>query len=466
MSNHHLKNKNLTLKAKGLMSLLLSLPDDWVHTLAGLAQISVEGVDAIRMAVHELEREGYVVRNRIRNEKGLLGEMEYVVYENPQTPVVAEAPASASPTLEEPMLENPIQGNPTQGNPMLDHPTQGNPMQLNTFRSNTHTLKWTDEDVIYVLASETYETDDTDFTVTDYAFPLRPMTYALRPATPMNGFSLRDISADLGNFFAGQTGLHGSSGRDRDYEQIATLPGHGKIYATPHYLEGYVVYCLEHPLPGPGERISSGGYQPTGPYTVVDLTSYMNTPGYSGVMYKNSTMHAIGWVLRHTVPFMELDRSDSDNRTWSRVAGQFAIREVIKQLEGAQYVRDYWQMEDFYAASDNAPAVYLEYARWLAVNGMARASMTGKITASNKSVTTSGNKTIGTVTLTTDADLIRISKSYGTVTGHTYGEDSSYYYLNSGDTITIASNATAFSFKAESMAEHAQWSDPGQTRLR
>ena len=67
MSNHHLKNKNLTLKAKGLMSLLLSLPDDWVHTLSGLSQISVEGVDAIRMAVHELEREGYVIRNRIRN---------------------------------------------------------------------------------------------------------------------------------------------------------------------------------------------------------------------------------------------------------------------------------------------------------------------------------------------------------------------------------------------------------------
>ena len=146
MSNHHLKNKNLTLKAKGLMSLLLSLPDDWVHTLAGLAQISVEGVDAIRMAVHELEHEGYVVRNRIRDEKGHLGEMEYVVYENPQMPEVAEAPASASPTLEEPMLENPTQGNPIQGNPtqdkpMLDHPTQGNPMQLNTYRSNTHKEK-------------------------------------------------------------------------------------------------------------------------------------------------------------------------------------------------------------------------------------------------------------------------------------------------------------------------------------
>ena len=143
MSNHHLKNKNLTLKAKGLMSLLLSLPDDWVHTMSGLSQISVEGVDAIRMAVHELEREGYVIRNRIRNEKGHLTEMEYVVYENPQKPVVAEAPASASPTLEEPMLENPTLENPMQGDPMQDKPTLGqptqeNPMLLNTHRSNTH----------------------------------------------------------------------------------------------------------------------------------------------------------------------------------------------------------------------------------------------------------------------------------------------------------------------------------------
>ena len=313
------------------------------------------------------------------------------------------------------------------------------------------TLKWTETDVIYVLADETFSTDDTELTVTDFAFPYAPMTYALR-ATPMNGFSLRDISASLGNFYVGQTGLHGSSGKDSEYLQIATLAGYGKIYATPHYLEGYTVYCLEHLLPGPGERSSRGGYQPTGPYTVVDLASYMATPGYSGVMYKESTMHAIGWVLRHTVPFMELNRSDSDNRTWSRVAGQFAIREVIKQLEGAQYVRDYWDMDDFYAASNNAPAVYLEYARWLAANGIARASMTGKITVSNKSVTTSGGMTIGTVTLTTDADLIRISKSYGRVTGHTYGSDSSYYYLNSGDTITISSSASSFSFKAESMS--------------
>ena len=61
------------------------------------------------------------------------------------------------------------------------------------------------------------------------------------------------------------------------------------------------------------------------------------------------------------------------------------MREVIKQLEGAQYVRSYWDMDNFYAFSGGAPAVYLAYARWLAENGIARASITGKITASNQS---------------------------------------------------------------------------------
>ena len=81
-----------------------------------------------------------------------------------------------------------------------------------------------------------------------------------------------------------------------------------------------------------------------------------------------STLHAIGWVLRHTYPFMVIDDDDPDNETWSRVAGQFAIRQVIRELEGPQYVRDYWNMDNFYRASGQAPGVYLEYARWLAAN--------------------------------------------------------------------------------------------------
>ena len=119
MANHHLKNRELTLKAKGLMSVLLSLPDDWDYTLAGLARISREGVDAIREAIKELERAGYVIRNRVRNEKGQLTDTEYVIYEQPRASEVASARQQPdSPALEKPVLEN--------------------PMQLNTHRSNTH----------------------------------------------------------------------------------------------------------------------------------------------------------------------------------------------------------------------------------------------------------------------------------------------------------------------------------------
>lgn len=161
------------------------------------------------------------------------------------------------------------------------------------------TMKWTEYGTAYVLADETAPTDAQECTVTDFALPgARP--FSLRSATAMNGFSLRTLNAYTGSFWAGQSGLYGDSGRDSEYLQIASLPGHGKIYATPHYLDGITVYCIEHNLPGPGERISGGGYQPKGPYWLVDINTYLNTPGYSGVVYSAETMHAIAWVLRHT----------------------------------------------------------------------------------------------------------------------------------------------------------------------
>ena len=64
MSNHHLRNHTLSLKAKGLLSQMLSLPEDWDYTLQGLAQINKESIDAIREAVRELERAGYIKRSR------------------------------------------------------------------------------------------------------------------------------------------------------------------------------------------------------------------------------------------------------------------------------------------------------------------------------------------------------------------------------------------------------------------
>ena len=121
MSNHHLRNKELSLKAKGLLSQMLSLPEDWDYTLAGLSFINREKIDAIREAVKELERAGYIVRSRERDEKGRLRGADYVIFEQPQTP-----PVSDLPTLENPTLDNPTLEKPTLEKPTLENPTQLN----------------------------------------------------------------------------------------------------------------------------------------------------------------------------------------------------------------------------------------------------------------------------------------------------------------------------------------------------
>ena len=121
MSNHHLRNKELSLKAKGLLSQMLSLPEDWDYTLAGLSFINREKIDAIREAIKELERAGYIVRSRERDEKGRLRGADYVIFEQPQTP-----PVSDLPTLENPTLDNPTLEKPTQEKPTLENPTQLN----------------------------------------------------------------------------------------------------------------------------------------------------------------------------------------------------------------------------------------------------------------------------------------------------------------------------------------------------
>ena len=123
MSNHHLRNTALSLKAKGLLSLMLSLPDGWDYTTRGLARICKDGVDSICAGVRELEEHGYIVRERVRNPNGQLGAIEYTILEQPREP---------GPGREKPEQENPVQAEPVLDSPDLGKPGQENPAQLNT----------------------------------------------------------------------------------------------------------------------------------------------------------------------------------------------------------------------------------------------------------------------------------------------------------------------------------------------
>ncbi|MEY8262469.1 DUF6017 domain-containing protein [Oscillospiraceae bacterium 50-60] len=130
MSNHHLRNTNLSLKAKGLLSLMLSLPENWDYTTKGLARICKDGVDSICAGVRELEEQGYVIRERVRNPNGQLGAIEYTILEQPRPP-----------EREKPERENPVLDNPILDSPALGKPEQGNPAQLNTKESSKQKSK-------------------------------------------------------------------------------------------------------------------------------------------------------------------------------------------------------------------------------------------------------------------------------------------------------------------------------------
>ena len=139
MSNHHLRNRGLTLKAKGLLSQMLSLPDNWDYTLAGLSHINREKIDAIREAVRELEKAGYIVRSRERDKKGRLRGADYIIYEQPQPPVL-DLPTLENPTLDNPTLENPTLENPTQLNKDISRTDLSKKEKSNTDISKTHSI--------------------------------------------------------------------------------------------------------------------------------------------------------------------------------------------------------------------------------------------------------------------------------------------------------------------------------------
>ena len=137
MSNHHLRNTELSLKAKGLLSLMLSLPENWDYTTKGLAAICKDGIDSISSCIRELEKHGYIIRERMRNEKGQLTTIEYTILEQPKnTP-----PEQEKPIRENPVLDIPAQAEPIQENTAQLNTNKSNIKELNTDISNTYHIK-------------------------------------------------------------------------------------------------------------------------------------------------------------------------------------------------------------------------------------------------------------------------------------------------------------------------------------
>lgn len=116
MSNYHFRERKMSLKAKGLLSLMLSLPDDWDYSVAGLTTLSKDGKDGVMTALAELEKFGYLTRERVVNDRGQFDGIEYNIYERPQE----------NPSAEKPILEKPI-----EANPIAEKATQSNTNQLN-----------------------------------------------------------------------------------------------------------------------------------------------------------------------------------------------------------------------------------------------------------------------------------------------------------------------------------------------
>ena len=151
MSNYHLKDRRLTLKSKGLLSMMLSLPDEWNYSTRGLAAICKEGVDAIGAALRELEGCGYIIRNQLRGERGRIVDTEYVIYEKPrETPAPpppqkpgagASSPHTGFPCMDKPDTDNPDTDNPDTDNPDTEEPDTENPAESSTDKSSTQESK-------------------------------------------------------------------------------------------------------------------------------------------------------------------------------------------------------------------------------------------------------------------------------------------------------------------------------------
>ena len=162
MSNYHLRDPDLSNKARGLLSTMLSLPDNWDYTTRGLAKICKDGVDGITAQLRELEQYGYLIRNRIRDTGGRIVDMEYIIYERPHP---------ASPDTENPDMVKPDTVKPDTGLPRPETPAQINIDKRSTDEtitdlSSTHSIP-SDETRPSVLAALEAKRKETEYRDTD-----------------------------------------------------------------------------------------------------------------------------------------------------------------------------------------------------------------------------------------------------------------------------------------------------------
>ena len=140
MCNHHLTNKFLSLKAKGLLSLILALPDNWNYNTRGLASCSKDGVDSTGNALKELEEQGYIIRRQLRGSDGRIYDTEYTVYEIPQKKPASTSPDTENPDVAEPDAELPDSVEPLPEKSAVLNTKKSNKKKSNTDLSNTHSF--------------------------------------------------------------------------------------------------------------------------------------------------------------------------------------------------------------------------------------------------------------------------------------------------------------------------------------
>ena len=144
MSNHHLKNPQLSLKAKGLLSMMLSFPDEWNYSERGLASICKEGVDAIHSAIKELEKAGYMERHQLRGKGGKIVDTEYVIFEKPHQLDMAP-PDTENPDMAGPDAAEPDTGNPGELNTQIPNTQKINTQGLSAQSFSPPTPSWEDD---------------------------------------------------------------------------------------------------------------------------------------------------------------------------------------------------------------------------------------------------------------------------------------------------------------------------------